>query len=83
MQFDTRNQEHKKYNSNSCKPEGVARIIHSYIFNTLKIVHVSGPCESVLTSGRATVLLVCHTLSSRFSTFGEPLEFLLVDRENP
>ena len=36
-----------------------------------------------MTSGRATVLLDCHTMSSRFSAFGEPLEFLLVDRENP
>ena len=37
----------------------------------------------VVSNGRATVFLVCHSVSSRFSTFGEPLEFLLVDRENP
>ena len=35
------------------------------------------------TSGRATVLYDCHTMSNWFSTLGEPLEFLLVDWENP
>ena len=34
----------------------MARFIHSYIFNTLKIVHVSGPYESVLTPTLSTVL---------------------------
>ena len=43
----------------------------------------AGPGRAVKDSGRATVLLDCHIVSNRFSTFGEPLEFLLVDRENP
>ena len=48
-------------------------------------VYFDAPSRSVdesayITSGRATVILDCHIVSSRFSTFGEPLEFLLVDR---